>query len=69
MRQTDMVMEYMAEHDGITSLEAVRDLGVTRLAARIADLRAAGIEIETERVRVPNRRGETCTVVRYRAVV
>ena len=69
MRQTDMVMEYMAEHDGITSLEAVRDLGVTRLAARIADLRAAGVEIETERVSVPNRRGERCSVVKYRAVV
>lgn len=40
--QTQLVLDYMREHDGITSIEAVRDLGITRLAARIADIESAG---------------------------
>ena len=39
----------MKTNNGITSMDAFR-LGCTRLAARIADLRADGYDIYTERV-------------------
>ena len=37
--QAERVFDYMVEFDGITQLEALRDLGVMRLASRISDLR------------------------------
>jgi len=33
------LLEYLEEFGSITTLEAIRDLGNTRLAARISDLR------------------------------
>ncbi len=50
----------------ITQFEALRDLGVMRLAARIADLRQQGIPIQSETVTVKNRFDENCSVSRYR---
>ena len=49
------VLEYMIRYDGITSREAYKNLGVTRLSARIADLKKAGFEIETSRISTLNR--------------
>lgn len=63
--QQQRVFEYMQEHGGITALEAVYALGVTRLSGRIWDLRHSGVDIATERVNVKNRYGENCSVVRY----
>ena len=49
------VLEYMIRYDGITSREAYKNLGVTRLSARIADLKKAGFEIEVTRISTLNR--------------
>jgi hypothetical protein len=48
--------------DGITALDALRDAGCMRLAARISDLRAAGHDIGSEMVTV----GSGKRVARYR---
>lgn len=66
MNQQTRIYEYMREHGGITTLDAMCDLGVTRLSSRIFDLRKSGVEIDSERVTVKNRHGEDCSVVRYR---
>lgn len=65
MTQTQRVLEYIREFGSITTFEAVRDLGVMRLSARIADLRNAGFEIISEQQAVKNRFGETCYVAKY----
>lgn len=39
MNQDDLVLEYMKKNNGITSLQAFKDLGVTRLSAKIFNLR------------------------------
>ena len=44
--QEKSVYEYMRRHGVITAADAVRELGVYRLAARIADLRRRGVDIE-----------------------
>jgi hypothetical protein len=54
--------------DGITSLDAITELGCTRLAARISDLRADGNDIRSEMVTVRNREGQPVRVARYRLV-
>lgn len=66
MSQCDRVLSYMREHTGITQLEATREFGCLRLAARIADLRHKGIAITDLWVEVPNRYGEKCKVKEYR---
>lgn len=63
--QTIETLAYLKRHGSITPLEALRELGVMRLGARIYDLREAGHSIEREMVEVPTRDGTT-RVARYR---
>ena len=63
--QNDRVLAYMRSHKGITSLDAYRDLGCTRLSARIADLKSMGIAIGKIMVDRENRCGETVKVAQY----
>lgn len=63
--QAQRVLDYMREFGSITPLEAMADLGVMRLAARIADLKRAGYAIERRTVQVKNRYGQICNVAQY----
>jgi hypothetical protein len=64
--QNQRILDYIAEFGGITQLEALRDLGVLRLASRISDLKRLGYPIVSEFETVKNRFGEECRVKRYR---
>lgn len=64
--QNQRILDYIREFGSITQLEALRDLGVMRLASRISDLRSKGYEIESEIVTVKNRFEEQCHIKRYR---
>lgn len=66
--QNQRILQYMGTFGGITSLEAMRDLGVQRLASRISDLRRLGWPITSEFITVENRFGEKCNVKRYMLV-
>lgn len=49
MYQNDMVLQYMREHGGISTYDAFQ-MGITRLAARISELRhEQGYSIISER--------------------
>lgn len=58
----------MEQFGGITQLEALRDLGVMRLASRISDLRKQGYMIQADTETVVNRFEESCRIKRYRLV-
>jgi hypothetical protein len=62
--QCDRVRGYLETHGAITPMEALNEIGTMRLAARIAELRAAGMPIETCREEVKTRAG-TAVVARY----
>ncbi len=64
--QAQRVLDYMIEVGSITQLEALSELGVMRLASRIADLRRQGFDIISKSVPVVNRYGETCYIKCYR---
>lgn len=64
--QAQRVLGYIEEFGSITQLEALRDLGVMRLASRISDLRRAGYSIESTVETVKNRFGEKTYIKRYR---
>ena len=63
--QEQKILDYMHRFNGITQLEALRDLGVMRLASRISNLRKRGHDIKVEMIIVRNRFGEECHVARY----
>lgn len=64
--QNQRILDYIEETGGITQLEALKELGVMRLASRISDLRKRGYNITSEMQAVKNRYGETCHIKRYR---
>lgn len=46
--QNKRVYEYMKQNGTITSMDAIKKLKITRLAARISDLRHSGVPIHRE---------------------
>lgn len=63
--QRQRVLDYITEFGGITPYEAMKDLGIMRLASRVAELKKMGYTIESEYIAVKNRYGETSRVKRY----
>ena len=67
----ERLLEYLKEYKSITSLEAIRDLGNTRLSATIFILKDEGHNIETENAQVATRwtkadgTRKTTTVTKY----
>ena len=64
--QNQRILDYIDRFGSITQLEALRDIGVMRLASRVSDLRRLGYPIVSDSVPVTNRYGEKCHVKRYR---
>lgn len=56
--QCERILRHMKDYGSITSLEAVNEYGIMRLASRINDLRAQGIAIVSEVKTGKNRYGE-----------
>lgn len=63
--QNDRIIGYLQEHDTITALDAQREFGCMRLAARIADLEKRGYSFSKAPAKVMNRYGQTCRVMAY----
>ena len=67
--QSDRVKRYMEDFGSITQLDAIRDLGVLRLSARIMELKQGGLPIEGKFEKVKNRYGEDVQIKRYAIAV
>lgn len=63
--QAQRVLDYIDTFGSITQLEALKDLGVMRLASRISDLKKQGYLIQSETITVQNRFEEDCYIKRY----
>lgn len=63
--QSAKILEYIKQNGSITQIEATMHIGCTRLAARIADMRKAGIAIRSDRVKVRRYDGTMAMVARY----
>lgn len=63
--QNQIVLDYMHKHGSITQIEALRDIGVMRLASRVSDLRRLGYDIASRTENVKNRYGEKFRIKRY----
>lgn len=65
VNQKQRVIDYIQRYGSITSLDAFRDLGITRLAAVICNLKKEGYAFNTEYVSRLNRYREKVTFARY----
>ena len=63
--QTMKVYKYLQAYGSITPVEAMQELSCSRLAARINDLREAGINIKTQTAHGLNKFGEKVHFARY----
>ena len=59
------LMKYLLEYNSITSYDAFKELGNTRLAATIFILKDAGYKFHTENISVPTRWNDSATVAQY----
>lgn len=46
--QNERVLNYIKEFGSITQLDAIRDLGIMRLASRVSDLKKRGVYITSK---------------------
>lgn len=67
MTQCDKILRHLQDNpdDGITSLQAVKEYGIMRLASRIHDLQKRGYKIERANYTGLNRYGEPTHFTRY----
>ena len=66
LRQWERVLKYLDDFGSITPLQALADLGIMRLGARIYDLRKKGYSIIRETEKSRNRYGQPVRYARYR---
>ena len=59
------VYDFIKEHGSITTQQANKELGDTRLSARIFELKEKGVNIQDEWLWVKNRYGEKRHVKKY----
>ena len=65
MTQRDAIIEYIETFGSITPLEAFADLGITKLATRISEMRRSGMQFKIEMVKSKNRYGKLIYYAKY----
>lgn len=65
MTQKEMVLNYIADFGSITPMEAFGDLGITKLATRISEMRKEGQQFKIDIVKGKNRYGKPTRYARY----
>ena len=66
--QNDRIVRHLKDYGSITSLEAMTEYGVMRLASRINDLKRQGYNIITEDCLGKDRYGHTCKFAKYELI-
>ena len=64
--QNQMILRFVEENGSITPVEAMAELGVMRLAARISDLEKRGHRFAHQMVESRNRQGKQVHYMRYK---
>lgn len=65
MTQCDRILRHLNDYGSITSLEAMKEYGIMRLASRISDLKNMGYKITSITETSKNRYGETTHYSKY----
>lgn len=65
LSQCDKILRHLEDYGSITSLEAMSEYGIMRLASRVSDLKKKGFPISREMVKGKNRYGEETCFAKY----
>lgn len=65
MTQKERIVQYLKDEGSITALEAVRELGVLQLSARLCELIEDGYDFDKKAESSLNRYGERVYYTRY----
>lgn len=65
MTQREAIIEYITEFGSITPMQAFADLGITKLATRISEMRKDGMKFRIEMVSTKNRYGKSVSYAKY----
>ena len=65
MTQRDAILNYINEFGSITPMEAFADLGITKLATRISEMRKDGMRFKIEMVTIKGRYEKMVTYAKY----
>lgn len=63
--QNDRILRHLKDFGSITTWEAIQEYGITRLSARIFDIKEKGYKIIDQIEQSTNRYGETVSFKRY----
>lgn len=66
--QCERILRHLRDYGSITSLEAITEYGILRLASRINDLKGQGYNISASRGKGKNRDGEPTNFSVYHLV-
>lgn len=65
MTQKQRILKYLNDFGSITPMQAFHDLGITKLATRISEMKKDGYTFHTETVKAKNRYGESTHFAKY----
>ena len=66
MTQKEQILDYLERFETITPMEAFADLGITKLATRISEMRRKdGLEFNIEMIKGKNRLGKHMRYAKY----
>ena len=65
MTQREAILQYITEFGSITPFQAFADLGITKLATRISEMRKDGMKFKIETVSTKNRYGKSVSYAKY----
>lgn len=63
--QKQRIIEYVEKYGSITPMQAINELGITKLATRVSELKKEGYEVRTQILYAPNRYGDNTRFARY----
>ena len=63
--QRELILEYITRFGSITPMQAFADLGITKLATRISEMRKDGMEFKIETEKSKNRFGKVVHFAKY----
>ena len=65
MTQCEQIIDYLHQFGSITPMQAFADLGITKLATRVSEMRKDGRKFKIETVKSTNRFGKTVRYAKY----
>ena len=65
MTQREAILQYINEFGSITPMEAFAELGITKLATRISEMRKDGMRFKIEMVTIKGRYEKMVTYAKY----